>query len=144
MDSILRESTGQHILVNDVRFNSNSNRVANKASLKKVIEDVFQTLNSNQIIERLEEANIANARLNTVKEFMNHPQLKARNRWREVESPVGTLKALLPPVTFDQIDSVMKPIPSVGQHTEAILEEFGFDREIMKKCKVEEEGSKVV
>ncbi|MGK7376699.1 CaiB/BaiF CoA transferase family protein [Planococcus sp. 1R117A] len=114
-------------IATDVRFNNNSNRVANKEALKSIIEDVFQQQEANQIIELLEEAKIANARLNTMKELEDHPQLKARNRWSEVDSPAGRLKALLPPVTSDEFDSVMKPIPEVGEHTEAILKEFGFD-----------------
>lgn len=118
----------------DVRFNNNSNRVSNKDSLKSIIESVFQKMNSNQIIERLEETKIANARLNTVNELINHPQLKARNRWGEVDSPVGKLKALIPPVTFDEVDSVMNPIPELGEHTEAILKEFGFDYDKINKC----------
>ncbi|WP_019415701.1 CaiB/BaiF CoA-transferase family protein [Paenisporosarcina sp. TG20] len=110
----------------DVRFNTNSNRVCNKDFLKTIIENVFQKKDSNQIIDLLEGAKIANARLNTVNELINHPQLKARDRWREVDSPVGKLQALIPPVTFDEVESVMNPIPAVGEHTEAILKEFGF------------------
>jgi itaconate CoA-transferase len=111
----------------DVRFNNNSNRVLNKDALKSIIETVFEKMDSAQVIHLLEEAKIANARLNTVKELIDHPQLKARNRFREVESPVGTLMALIPPVTFDEIETVMKPIPEVGEHTEAILREIGLD-----------------
>jgi itaconate CoA-transferase len=118
----------------DKRFNNNSNRVSNKDSLKAIIEDVFQKMDSNHIIELLDEAKIANARLNTVTELIDHPQLKARNRWREVKSPVGALKALLPPVTFDEIETVMNPIPEVGEHTEAILKEFGFNFDEISKC----------
>ena len=120
-------------LTTDTRFNSNSNRVANNTSLRLIIEEVFQKMDSNQIIKHLEEAKIANARLNTVKELIEHPQLQVRNRWKEVESPVGTLKALVPPVTFDEIDTVMNPIPEVGEHTEAILKEFGFDHSLISK-----------
>lgn len=118
----------------DSRFNSNSNRVANKNELKAIIETAFKKMDANQIIDRLENAKIANARLNTVKELIDHPQLQARGRWREVASPVGALKALVPPVTFDEIDTVMKPIPEVGEHTEAILKEFGFNYEEMRKA----------
>ena len=65
--------------------------------------------------------------MNTVHEFIDHPQLAARNRWREVDSPVGRLRALVPPVSLDDQDAVMGAIPSVGQHTDAILHELGFD-----------------
>nr|WP_316046974.1 CaiB/BaiF CoA-transferase family protein [Planococcus glaciei] len=116
----------------DSRFDNNSKRVVNKEALKEIIENVFQQSESLQIIELLESAKIANARLNTLKELVDHPQLQARNRWSEVDSPVGPLKALIPPVTSDEISSVMKPIPEVGQHTEAILKEFGFDPEKMQ------------
>lgn len=116
----------------DGRFDNNSKRVVNKEALKEIIEDVFQQRESLEIIELLEGAKIANARLNTLKELVDHPQLQARNRWSEVDSPVGPLKALLPPVTSDEISTVMKPIPEVGQHTEAVLKEFGFDPEKMQ------------
>lgn len=127
---------GNQNLAVDNRFNNNSKRVANSSELKPIIEAVFQNLNSDQVIDRLEEAKIANARLNTMQEFIDHPQLQARNRWREVNSPVGYLKALLPPVTFEDIDSVMNPIPKVGEHTESILKEFDIDSEIINQYKV--------
>lgn len=111
----------------DERFNSNSNRVVNKEPLRAIIEEVFEKMESARIIDLLEEAKIANARLNTMKELADHPQLEARNRWADVDSPAGMLKALLPPVTSEAFDTVMKPIPEVGEHTEAILKEFGFD-----------------
>ena len=79
------------------------------------------------MVARLEAAQIANARLNTVQEFWDHPQLAARDRWREVDSPVGRLRALLPPVTMAGVEPVMGPIPEVGQHTEAILRELGVE-----------------
>ncbi|WP_416145424.1 CaiB/BaiF CoA transferase family protein [Planococcus koreensis] len=116
----------------DERFNNNSNRVANKDALRAIIESVFQHMDSDAIIGSLEGAKIANARLNTVTELVDHPQLQARGRWREVDSPVGMLKALLPPVTSDEFDTVMNPVPEVGEHTAAILEEFGFDYEEMR------------
>ena len=67
--------------------------------------------------------------MNTVREFVDHPQLKARNRWREVASPVGPLHALLPPVTMAGVDTVMGPIPGVGEHTDRILEELELSSE---------------
>ncbi|MEI4768725.1 CaiB/BaiF CoA-transferase family protein [Psychrobacillus sp. FJAT-51614] len=128
----------ENVLVNpdlaiDSRFNNNSNRVANKDSLKAIIESVFQKMEPNQIINLLEKEKIANARLNKVNDLIDHPQLEARNRWREVESPVGKLKALIPPVTFDEIETVMNPIPTVGEHTKGILKELGYEDDEISK-----------
>ena len=109
----------------DPCFNSNSNRVANRQALNALIDGVFLALTSEQVIARLDAAQIANARLNTVAEFCTHPQLEARNRWREVDSPVGLLRSLRPPVTMEAVEPAMGKIPSVGEHTEAILHELG-------------------
>ncbi|MFD1019689.1 CaiB/BaiF CoA transferase family protein [Thalassobacillus hwangdonensis] len=117
---------GQPALADDPRFSSNSLRVENREALKAIIEGALAKLASDSLIDLLEEARIANARLNSVKDITGHPQLMARDRFREVDSPVGKLKALIPPVTFDGIDTVMNPIPEIGEHTDKILEEFGF------------------
>ena len=113
----------------DPQLNSNSKRVANVEKLREGIEAVFRSLTAEQIIERLDTAQIANARMNTVQEFVDHPQLAARDRWHEVDSPVGPLRALLPPVTMEGFDTIMRAIPAVGQHTDRILEELDFDSE---------------
>jgi itaconate CoA-transferase len=103
--------------------------VANGEDLRAIIEDVFQSLTAARIVEQLDAAQIANARMNTVQEFIEHPQLEARERWREVASPVGPLRALLPPVTMEGVDTVMAAIPDVGEHTERILEELDLSSE---------------
>ena len=118
---------GQPALAGDARFASNSERVANRGDLHREIEGIFEELSSQGAIERLEEAKIANARMRTVKDFLDHPQLEARDRWREFGSPVGPLRALLPPATMDDAEPVMAPIPAVGEHTAAILAELGYD-----------------
>jgi itaconate CoA-transferase len=114
-------------LATDFRYDSNAKRVQNREQLDVDIQEVFQNLTAAEIIARLEAAQIANARMNTVQEFVEHPQLKARNRWATVGSPVGPLLALLPPVKLENVDPVMKDVPAVGQHTDAILEELGFE-----------------
>jgi itaconate CoA-transferase len=111
----------------DPRFDSNSKRVANGEDLRTIIEDVFQGSTADEIVEQLDAAQIANARMNTVQEFVDHPQLTARERWREVSSPVGPLRALIPPVTMQGVESFMGSIPDVGEHTDAILAELGYD-----------------
>jgi len=113
----------------DPRFDSNARRVQNREQLDRAMREVFQKLTAAEIIARLEAAQIANARMNTVQEFVNHPQLAARKRWSEVDSPVGPLPALLPPVTMENVDIAMNAIPALGQHTDPILRELGFDSE---------------
>jgi itaconate CoA-transferase len=115
----------------DPRFDCNARRVENRSQLDRVMEEVFQKLTAAEIIARLESAQIANARLNTVQEFVEHPQLKARARWSTVDSPAGPLPALLPPVTMENVQPVMNEIPSLGQHSDTILRELGFDPEVI-------------
>jgi itaconate CoA-transferase len=115
----------------DPRFDSNSKRVANGEDLRTIIEGVFQSSAAAKIIEQLDAAQIANARMNSVPEFVDHPQLTARDRWREVGSPVGPLRALIPPVTMQGVESFMGPIPDVGEHTDSILKELDFDSQAM-------------
>jgi itaconate CoA-transferase len=88
---------------------------------------VFATLSAPQLVERLEAAQIANARVNTLHDLWAHPQLKARERWREVGSPAGPLPALLPPGSWDDGDPRLDPVPALGEHSDAILAELGFD-----------------
>src|SRR5436309_1496824 len=114
-------------LATDPRFDSGPRRVANRRDLHVAIEEVFSRLTASEIIARLEEAQIANARMNSVQEFIEHPQLASRKRWREIDSPVGKLSALIPPVDVAGVEPVMGPIPSLGQHTDFILTEIGFD-----------------
>lgn len=113
-------------LAEDPRFASNAQRVSNRAALHAVIEAIFSRPSAAVIIERLERAQIAHGRMNTMVEFVNHPQLAARDRWREVDSPVGPVPALLPPTAIRGAEPVMGPVPEVGQHSEAILLELGF------------------
>lgn len=119
-------------LSEDPRFKSNSERSENRKTLKQMIENRFKNMTSDQVIERLEGAKIANARLNSMKEFFNHPQLEARNRWEQVQTPNGEIAALKPPVTMLGVNPIMKPVPDVGEHTEAILEEIGLSNTMKK------------
>ncbi|MCA1719305.1 MAG: CoA transferase [Actinobacteria bacterium] len=121
----------QSALAGDERFASNSERVENRDDLHGEIEGILKELSSEEAIERLDGAKIANARMRTVRDFLDHPQLEARDRWREVGSPAGSLRALLPPATMDGTEPVMAPIPSVGEHTDKILAELGYDVDVV-------------
>jgi len=116
-------------LATDPRFTSNSKRVENRAELEELITGIFCQLSSEAVSRRLEEARIAHARMNSVEEFLEHPQLTARNRWRHIDSPVGELRSLIPPLTMENVEPVMGAVPALGQHTEAILKELGFEKQ---------------
>ncbi|MFL6606472.1 MAG: CaiB/BaiF CoA transferase family protein [Steroidobacteraceae bacterium] len=120
----------QHVLMRpelatDARFASNSKRTVARDALRSVIVETFAPLTAEQVIERLEKAQIANARMNDMHDVWQHPQLKARARWTQIGSPAGPIPALLPPGVTDSFVPRMDPVPSLGQHTDAILTELG-------------------
>lgn len=118
-------------LAQDPRYSSNSRRVANRSEINWLIAKVFSTLTSEQLIERLDAAGVANARMNSPDEVWEHPQLKARDRWRKMNSPAGPLATLLPPMTMPDFEARIDPVPALGEHTGRILSEFGYsDAEI--------------
>jgi itaconate CoA-transferase len=90
------------------------------------IEKVFSGLKTAEVIERLEAADIANARLNDMAQFWAHPQLAARGRWAKVGSPSGELDMLKPPFNLSGFEPRMDAIPALGQHSEKILAELGY------------------
>ena len=116
-------------MANDERFSTNIKRVENRPDLHAEINEVFSNLASDEVMDRLENAGVANARMRTMRQFLGHPQLKARDRWRQFESPVGPLRGLLPPATLEGIETKMDPIPKVGEHTISILKELGYEEE---------------
>jgi itaconate CoA-transferase len=117
---------GDPAFASDPRFATGPARDANRAALRSEIERVFSSLTGAQVLERLERAEIANARLNTMQEFWDHEQLTARDRWREVGSPAGAVRAMKPPFNLDSFEPRMDDIPALGAHTQAILAELGF------------------
>ena len=113
-------------LAQDQRYDSNSKRAAKRSEIDALITQVFATLTTEQVIERLDASGIANARINTPEEVWEHPQLKARERWREMDSPVGLLATLLPTVTMPDFEARIGAVPRLGEHTERILSELGY------------------
>jgi crotonobetainyl-CoA:carnitine CoA-transferase CaiB-like acyl-CoA transferase len=112
-------------LATDRRFDANAKRNANREALQAIILETFAALDTPQVLERLDAAQIANARMNDMAGLWAHPQLKARGCWREVDSPAGAIPALLPPGRQSAFDYRMDPIPAVGAHTESILRSLG-------------------
>ena len=115
----------QPTLASDPRFDSNAQRNHNREALEAIILAHFASLSAVQVVAKLDQAQIANARMNSMAELWAHPQLKARERWRNVATPVGDIPALLPPGRISSFEYRMDAVPSVGQHTRAILRELG-------------------
>jgi itaconate CoA-transferase len=120
---------GRPEMAGDELFDDNSRRVENREALEEEISSILERLSSDEAIEKLDGAGIASARMRTVTGFIDHPQLEARDRWREVGSPAGPLRALSPPAAVSGAEPVMAPIPGVGEHTAGILAELGYDDE---------------
>ena len=111
----------------DPRFASMSARRDNRHALTNLIEDFFATMTSAEVVALLDAAGIANGRLNQSIDVWNHEQFTARDKWREVGTAEGPVRALLPPFTFTDQEAVMGDVPSLGQHTDDVLRELGYD-----------------
>lgn len=112
-------------LATDPRFDSNAHRNAHREALQALILTTFASLSTADVLARLDDAQIANARMNSMADVWAHPQLQARERWRQVGTPAGDVPALLPPGRISSFDYRMDPVPAVGQHTDAILRALG-------------------
>ena len=114
------------VLITDERFSANFKRSENREALRQIIVDGFSQLSVDEVVARLEDAQIANARVNDMQGVWDHPQLKARDGWREVDSPAGKLPSLLPPGRNAAFTPRMDAVPGLGQHTASILDELGL------------------
>ena len=123
------------VLATDRQFDSNLKRNQNRDSLLTIINACFSRLTTEEVIRKLDEAQIANALLNDMSGLWQHKQLQARNRWVSVGSPAGLLPSLLPPGINSGYDYRMDAIPEVGEHTQSILEELGLSEEQISKMK---------
>ena len=115
----------QPALAQEARFKGNAQRTAHREALRALIVDVFSSLTSEQVVQRLEDAQIANAELRDMAGLWQHPQLAARGRWREVATPAGPVPTLLPPGSWTDGDPQLQAVPALGQHTDALLTELG-------------------
>lgn len=127
---------GRPELAKDPRYDNNSKRTAARAEVVALIENTFASWTSAEVVAKLDAADIANSRLNTPDQVWDHPQLQARKRWREVDTPAGPIPALLPVATFEGFEARMDPVPAVGEQTDSILAELGYDSRQIAELKV--------
>ncbi|WP_218063280.1 CaiB/BaiF CoA-transferase family protein [Arthrobacter sp. SDTb3-6] len=118
---------GDPELAVDARFHTNTLRVANRGELHAAIDAVLGQLPVAEALARLDAAGIANAQMRNMAELADHPQLQERDRWRDVDSPVGPLRSLLPPVTSRESAVRMGRVPALGEHTGKVLAELAAD-----------------
>jgi itaconate CoA-transferase len=121
---------GRPGLADDPRFATNIARVANRPELHAEIESVLAGQAPERVLELLDAAQIANGRMNTVTDLLDHPQLS--HRWAEVDSPAGPLRALPSPISLaGGAEPALGAVPALGEHTAAVLAELGLsDTEI--------------
>jgi itaconate CoA-transferase len=124
-------------LAEDPRFRTNPLRVQHRDALHQIIAGIVGRLEAQALGRLLDSAGIAWARRNDVTHFLAHPQLAARDRWRDIDSPAGRLRALLPPVELTGIAPVMGAVPALGQQNDLILQELGFDRDTIARFRSE-------
>lgn len=124
-------------LATDTRFASNSRRVENRQILRSIIVEAFSGLRISDVIALLEQAQIAHARMNYMHEVWAHPQLKARERWTEIDTPAGKIPALLPPGLPNAYPPRMDAVPALGEHTDSILAEIGYDAAAIARLRTE-------
>ncbi|MEQ5837327.1 CaiB/BaiF CoA-transferase family protein [Marinobacter sp. NFXS9] len=122
-------------LAEDERFNANYKRSENRDALRDLIHEAFKSLTAEEVIGRLDEAKIANAHVNDMGAVWSHPQLESRQRWTHVGSPSGDLPALTPPGVNNAYRPRMDPVPGLGQHTDELLVEFGFNENDVQRLR---------
>jgi len=113
-------------LADDIRFNTNSNRLEHRSQLHELVDEVFSQMTREEVLGRLELSAIGYAHLNDVTGLINHPQLSSRNRWRTVETPAGHVDAILPAIGYDNSELQMGPVPALGEHTDDVLRSLGL------------------
>jgi itaconate CoA-transferase len=124
-------------LARDERFATNSKRSTAREALHALIVEAFAMLTADEVVARLDAAQIANARVNAMADVWNHPQLAARNRWHEVGTSAGPVPALLPPGLAGSDQPRVDPVPALGEHTDAILLAQGYSADRIAALRAE-------
>lgn len=120
-------------VADDERFATSAARVAHRSQLDVLVAAAYARRTSAEVRELFDKLRIANAPINDVTDFLEHPVLRERGRWQEVQTPGGSFDALLPPIDLAGVDPVMGDVPALGQHTDALLSEIGMDADAVSR-----------
>jgi crotonobetainyl-CoA:carnitine CoA-transferase CaiB-like acyl-CoA transferase len=121
-------------LADDPRFSTNMQRVRHRSECDAAVADRTRDFFTNELTQRLAEAGIPAAQINQLNDVVHHPQLQARDRWRQIDTEHGVVQALLPPATFGDFEAPMGDVPALGQHTSALLIESGMDTDAAEQA----------
>lgn len=122
-------------LAHDPDFATNIARCANRAAVDKIVSDTTSRLTAESLVEHLDAAGVANGRVRTIAELIEHPQLAARSRWSTVDSPVGPIRMLLPPLADSVASAPPKSIPAFGSDSAEVLASLGYsEAEVERLC----------
>ena len=130
--ALVTEVFGRPELADHPRLSTNPLRVANRAECDAVVAEETSAFTTGELDTRLAEAGVPAAQVNEIAGLVNHPQLAARDRWRDVETPGGVVKGLLPPITFADVELPMAAVPALGASTACVLAELGFDDDAIR------------
>jgi itaconate CoA-transferase len=114
-------------LADDPRFRTNVQRVVHRSECDAVVAHHTRDFSTDDLTQRLADAGIPAAQVNQLDDVVHHRQLQARDRWRQIGTEHGDVRALLPPVTFGDVEAPMGDVPALGQHTHSLLIESGMD-----------------
>jgi itaconate CoA-transferase len=133
---LARDILQRNDLADDERYRTNAGRVGHRMALDEAIGSWCARHDLDHVQKTADAAGIGNARYNVPSEVLEHPQLAARDRWRQIDTPAGPIPAMLPPPVITGYDPPMGAIPGLGQHTDSVLAELGLDDDEISRLRV--------
>ncbi|NMD63650.1 CoA transferase [Rhodococcus sp. ACPA4] len=126
---LVTEVFGRPDLADHPRFATNILRVQHRGEVDALVAELTREFKTADLDDKLAQAGVPAAQLNDMKALLAHPQLEARDRWREVGTEAGPIRGVLPPMTFEDVEMRMDAVPALGQQTDAILGSLGRSAE---------------
>jgi itaconate CoA-transferase len=123
---LAREVISRPDLADDPSLATNAQRCDERARLDEAISAWAATVDAADVLRAADAAAIGNGVYHEMLEVVDHPQLVERDRWQQVDSPVGPLSTVLPPFRSTSWEVPLGPIPGIGEHTDQILAELGL------------------